>query len=240
MTTSDPPPGTGPTGAGRAPRYPVSLDLLGAACLVVGGGPVAARKVRGLLEAGAAVTVVTLEVGPELGASTMAAGDASDPPGGETRVGSLSVEVRPYRAGEAADYRLVVAATGVSAVDARVLADALDGGVLVNLASGRAPGAVELPAVHRAGPITLSISTGGASPALARWLRDRAAAALGPEIATLASLVGEARSSLQATGRAAGPVAWSEAIDQVAPLVSEGHTEEARALLARLLGTDPD
>ncbi len=239
MTTPEPPPGSAPTGAGRAPRYPVSLDLVGAACLVVGGGPVAARKVRGLLDAGAAVTLVALDVGPEVGALRTSGGDPG-PQGGETRVGSLSVETRPYRAGEAAGYRLVVAATGVPAVDAGVVADALDGGVLVNLASGRAPGTVELPAVHRAGPITLTVSTGGTSPALARWLRDRAAAALGPEIATLAALVGEARTSLQATGRTDGSVAWNQAIDRVAPLVAEGRIEEARALLARFLGTDPD
>ncbi len=239
MTTPEPPSGSAPTGAGPALRYPVSLDLVGAACLVVGGGPVAARKVRGLLDAGAAVTLVAPEVGPEVGALTGAGGDA-DPHGGETRAGSLSVETRPYRAGEAAGYRLVVAATGVSAVDAGVVADARDGGVLVNLASGRAPGTVELPAVHRAGPITLSVSTGGTSPALAGWLRDRAAAALGPEIAALAALVGDARTSLRAAGRTDGSVAWSEAIDRVAPLVAEGRIEEARALLARFLGTDPD
>ena len=240
MTTSEPPLGSGTPGAGPAPRYPVSLDLLGAACLVVGGGPVAARKVRGLLDAGAAVTVVAPGVGPEVGALMAAGVSPADSQDGETRMGSLSVETRPYRAGEAADYRLVVAATGVPAVDAGVVADAHDGGVLVNLAWGRAPGAVELPAVHRAGPVTLTVSTGGASPALARWLRDRAAAALGPEIGTLAALVGEARTSLQAAGRAAGSVTWSEAIDQAAPLVAEGRTEEARALLARILGTDPD
>lgn len=240
MSTSEPPPGSGPTGAGRAPRYPVSLDLLGAACLVVGGGPVAARKVHGLLEAGAAVTVVALGVGPEVGALMNAGGDPADPLAGDTRVGSVSVEARPYRAGEAARYRLVVAATGVHAVDAGVVADAHEGGVLVNLASGRAPGTVELPAVHRAGPVTLTVSTAGASPALARWLRDRAAAALGPEIAALAALVEEARTSLQATGRASESVAWSEAIDRVAPLVAEGRTEEARALLARFLGAGPD
>jgi len=240
MTTAEPPPGSGPTGPGRALRYPVSLDLLGAACLVVGGGPVAAARVRGLLEAGARVTVVAPEVGPEVGALTSAGDDPADPQGGETPASGVSVETRPYRAGEAAGYRLVVAATGVPAVDAGVVADAHEGGVLVNLASGRSPGTIQLPAVHRAGPVTLTVSTGGASPALARWLRDRAAAALGPETAALAALVDEARTSLQATGRAAGSAAWTEAIDRVAPLVAEGRTEEARSLLARLLGTDPD
>ena len=124
MTTPEPPSGPGPPGSGPSPLYPVSLDLLGAACLVVGGGSVAARKVHGLLDTGATVTVVAPGVGPEVGALMTAGGDRADPRAGESRRGSLSVEIRPYRAGEAAGYRLVVAATGVPAVDAGVVADA--------------------------------------------------------------------------------------------------------------------
>ncbi len=226
-----------PARPGRVPLYPVALDLVGASCLVVGGGPVAARRTRGLLLAGAVVTLVAREVGPAVGA--LAAGD----PGGAgsgTPAGSLSVETRPYRAGEAARYRLVVAATGLPGVDSAVVADALGGGALVTLASGRSPGTLQLPAVHRAGPVTLTVSTGGTSPALAGWLRDRAAAALGPEVAMLAALVEEARASLRATGRPAGEIAWREVFDRVAPLVDDGRTAEARALLARLTGAGPD
>lgn len=56
----------------------------------------------------------------------------------------------------------------------------------------------------------------------------------------LAVLADEARASLRAAGRSTGQVAWSEAFDRVAPLVDDGRTAEARALLARLVGADPD
>ncbi len=71
---------------------------------------------------------------------------------------------------------LVVTATGDPSVDASVVADAVAAGVLVNRADGDRSGTVQLPAVLRRGPVTVAVSTGGASPALARWLRDRIAA----------------------------------------------------------------
>ena len=214
------------------PLYPVALDLVGASCLVVGGGPVAARRTRGLLLAGAVVTLVAPELGPAVGALA-AGGPGGAGSGTPWRAASRS---RPVPTGRArpARYRLVVAATGLPGVDSAVVADALGGGTLVTLASGRSPGTLQLPAVHRAGPVTLTVSTGGTSPALAGWLRDRAAAALGPEVAVLAALVEEARASLRATGRPAGEIAWREVFDRVAPLVDDGRTAEARALLARL------
>ena len=76
------------------PLYPVNLVLAGRSCLVVGGGRVALTKVRGLADVGARVTVVAPEVVPEVAA-----------------VADV-VELRPYRPGEAAGYRFVIAATG--------------------------------------------------------------------------------------------------------------------------------
>jgi siroheme synthase-like protein len=227
--------------AERARPFPVVLHLEGAPCLVVGAGPVAARKARGLLDAGAAVTLVA----PVVGAEVRALVDAG-PPG----CGSLAVVVRPYRTPEASSYRLVVSATGDPGVDARVVADARAGGALVNRAdssagpSGReapAAGTVDLPAVHRAGPVAVAVSTGGSGPALARWLRDRIAAGLADtDVATLAGLVEGARAQLVGPGREPPAVDWASALDRVAPLVAAGRIAEARELLARLTGTvDP-
>ena len=75
--------------------YPVSLNLTGRACLVVGAGPVAARKARGLLAAGALVTVIAPEVGDAMAA-----------------LSPLTIVRRAYAPGDAAAYRLVVTATG--------------------------------------------------------------------------------------------------------------------------------
>jgi precorrin-2 dehydrogenase/sirohydrochlorin ferrochelatase len=211
MTTA-PPPTDPPAG------YPVVLTVSGRRCLVVGGGPVAARRARGLLEAGATVTVVAPDVVPAI--ERLADG------------GTLEVARRPYRSGEAARYHLVLTATGVPEVDRSVVADAESAGVLVNTASGDAPGTVQLPAVHREGPVTVAVSTAGTSPALSRWLADRVAASLPANVVTIAELLDEARSTLMAAGRATGSVDWQAVLtESVVPLVEAGRIDEARAVL---------
>src|SRR5580693_4235884 len=149
-----------------APMYPVVLRIEGRRCLVVGGGPVAARKVHGLLECGALVTVVAPDVDGSIDALS------------STYPGTLAIERRPYRSGEAAEYRLVVTATGTD-VDRLVAADAEFARIWVNSADDAAHCTFILPSVHRDGPVSLSVSTGGASPALASWLRRSVAASLG-------------------------------------------------------------
>jgi precorrin-2 dehydrogenase / sirohydrochlorin ferrochelatase len=208
----------------RRPLYPVSLIVAGRRCLVVGGGPVAARKVEGLLAAGADVTVVAPEVVDQLTASA----EASVEPGG----GTLAVERRPYRSPEAADYRLVVTATGLPEVDGPVAADAEAAGVWINSADDLDHCTFTLPAVHRDGPVTVAVSTGGASPALAGWIRSRVAEAIGPEVAVVAGLLDEARAEVKAAGRSTEGLDWPAAIDAVVPLVRAGRTDEAREVLA--------
>jgi len=212
----------------QRPLYPVGLMVADRPCLVVGGGPVAARKIRGLLECGAAVTVVAPEVHRAIALlaadGTIAAIDGSP----------LDVQIRPYRPGEAADYRLVIAATGDPDVDGRVHADAEAGGIWVNSADDPAHCSVILPAVHRQGPVSVAVSTSGASPALAGWLRDRIAAGLDRDLATLADLLSEARAAVRARGGSTEDVDWKALLDGPLPdLVSSGRLGEARDLLRR-------
>ncbi len=201
------------------------LALSGRRCLVVGGGPVATRKARSLLESGARVTVVAPQVTGEIERL------ASPPAGSSPATGSLEVSRRGYRSGEAAEYHLVATATGEPAVDALVVADALSAGVLVNNADSDPPGTVQMPAVHREGRVTVAVSTGGASPALARWLRDRIARSLPPGTDTLAVLLDQARLALRTAGRPTDAVDWAEVLDALAPLVAAGRVEQARAVL---------
>ena len=229
----DPAVPAGPAGpsspAGRAaPDYPVVLDMAGRRCLVVGGGPVAARRARGLLDAGAVVTVVAPRVVSAI--EEMASGSRPGPPGGPPA--GVEVELRPYRHGEVGRFALVVTATGDRVVDGSVVADALAAGVPVASATGDLPGTVRLPAVVRRGPVTVAVSTGGASPALAVGLRDRIAGALPPGLETLAALLDEARSELRASGRSTDRVDWATLLDvHVVPLVEAGRVDEARAAL---------
>jgi precorrin-2 dehydrogenase/sirohydrochlorin ferrochelatase len=203
--------------------YPVSLDVAGRPCLVVGGGAVAARKAHGLIDHGATVTVIAPSLGPEM----------------RTLVPSLRVvETRPYRSGDAVGFRLVITATGDREVDAAVHADAEAAGVWVNSADDPDHSSFILPSVHRDGSVTVAVSTGGASPALAVWLRSHLASE--PVVAgvgTLAALLGEARRQLRSSGRPTDAVDWRALLDGPLPaLVRAGALDEAQAALAEAIG----
>jgi siroheme synthase-like protein len=198
--------------------YPVSLDVTGRACLVVGGGPVAARKARTLLECGAAVTVIAPSLGDEM----------------EALAGRLDqVERRAYARGDAARFRLVATATGRPDVDGAVHDDAEAAGVWVNSADDRAHSSFILPAVHRDGPVTVAVSTSGLSPALSSWLRDRLAAECGEGAGAVAQLFAEARERLRLAGRRSDTVDWAALLDgPLLELVRTGDWDNARAILA--------
>jgi siroheme synthase-like protein len=148
--------------------YMACLDLAGRRCLVVGGGRVGAEKASGLLACGARVTVVSPELrGP---------------------FETLEVEWRAgcYRRADLEGMFLVIAATALPDVNRRVHRDAEARGMLCNVADVPELCNFILPAVHREGPITVAVSTGGASPALAKRLRSQFAGLLGPRHAALA------------------------------------------------------
>lgn len=208
-----------------APPYPVVLRIEGRPCLVVGGGPVAARKVTDLFECGADVTVVAPDIDPSIDALRAWA---------EHHERRLHVERRPYRDGEAASYRLVVTATGIPAVDRRAAADAESAGIWVNSADDADHCTFFLPSVHREGTVSVSVSTGGASPALAAWLRRRIGESLGPHLGDLADLLEGGRAALRDAGRPTSSVDGTALLDGELPgLVRGGRIEEARLVIAR-------
>ncbi|SIO39283.1 precorrin-2 dehydrogenase / sirohydrochlorin ferrochelatase [Singulisphaera sp. GP187] len=177
--------------------YPIELELRGKRVLVVGLGPVGRRKVAGLIATGARVLVV-------------------DPAAGEADR-QAGVEIRPecYRADHLQGMVLVFAAAP-AAVNRAVVADAQRAGVWVGSASDPREGDFTVPAVWREGPLTLTVSTSGASPALAAALRDRAAEALGPAAAGLVALLAELRPEVlarlgdQAEGRRRVLADWAD------------------------------
>jgi siroheme synthase-like protein len=194
---------------------------------VVGGGPVAARKASGLLDCGATVTVIAPEV-----CDAMAELAAQAPRSEQAEQAALTIERRPYAKGDAAAYRLVVTATGIGAVDAAVYADGEATGVWVNSADDVTHCSVILPSVHRDGAVTVAVSSGGRSPALASWLRRRLAALGGEGLGELAELLGEARRRLHDAGRSTEQTDWAALLDGPLPgLVRDGQLEQARALI---------
>jgi siroheme synthase-like protein len=202
--------------------YPVSLNVSGHSCLVVGGGKVAARKARSLLDCGATVTVIAAAVSDDM----------------EALVPSLcALEQRDYAKGDASAFRLVVTATGIPEVDGTVYADAETAGVWANSADDPAHCSFILPAVHRDGAVTVSVSTGGLSPALASWLRTRLAADAGEGLGVLAQLLGEARASLKQAGLSSESVDWTPLLDgPLLELIRAGDIDNARAKVRAAAG----
>lgn len=205
------------------PLYPVNLVLSGRPCLVVGGGRVALTKVRGLLDAGARVTVVAPEIAPEVAALA----DVAD--------------TRPYRAGEAARYRFVIAATGDPAVNQQVYDDGEAAGVWVNSADDPQRCSAILPARVRRGRLTLTVSTGGHSPAVAAWVRERLSAEYGPEYDQLIGLLSEAREEVRAQGLGTERLDWRQALDSgILDLIRAGRLEDAKERLRACLSSSSD
>lgn len=193
------------------PPYLLALRLEGEPALVVGGGRVAARKVAGLVTSGAVVTVVA--------------------PRTLTEVDTLAARVlrRRYRKGDVAGYRIVVTASGDPAVDGQVYADAEAAGILVNAADNRDACRFYVPAVLRRGPVSVAVSTGGTSPLLASWLKERIAEAFGNEIGALAEVLGEARQALLSAGLHTEGLPWSELLDSnLVAALTAGRFDEAR------------
>ena len=214
----------------EAPQYPVNLVVTGQRCLVVGGGRVAARKVEGLLACGAAVHVVAPTVGDEVRALA--------PVDGAVPGASLTWEERAYRRGEAAGYRLVVSATDDAEVNRAVYGDGEAAGVWVNSADDPANCSFTLPAVVRRGPVMVTVSTGGQSPALATWLKARVAEEIGPEYEVLVSLLAAEREAIQAAGRSTEDVDWQKALDSdMLALIRAGNVRRAKERLKACLSS---
>ncbi|MCD5343017.1 uroporphyrinogen-III C-methyltransferase [Arthrobacter sp. AK04] len=143
--------------------YPTALRLLGRPVLVVGGGPVAARRAKGLLDAGARVTVVA----PVASAALKELADA----------GLLTWEPRPYRSEDVDGVWFVQTATGDSAVDAQVSSDAEAQRVWCVNASDHEASAAWTPAVAEVDDVKIAVNAGG-DPRRAMAVRDAVATAL--------------------------------------------------------------
>jgi hydroxymethylbilane synthase len=169
--------------------YPVALSVRGRRAVVVGGGAVAARKVRGLLDARADVTVVAPRLGPALAALAEA--------------GEIGWTPRRYEAGDLAGAFLAFAATGDPETDAAVVSEARAAGTLVNDASDAERGDFATPAVHRAGSLTVAVDSGGLSPSFTKRIRDELALQFDARYARAAATLGALRERVKAVVPAA-------------------------------------
>jgi precorrin-2 dehydrogenase / sirohydrochlorin ferrochelatase len=196
------------------------LNLAGRSALIVGGGPVAARRAAGLVDAGARVTVVAPEISAELAELA--------------ERGTIRLYSRAWLRNDLDGVTLVVTATGVAETDGEVAAAARRSGVLCNVASEPRLGDLAVPAVLRRGDLLLAVGTSGKAPGLAGAVRRRLERSFGPEWAAFVPLLASIRTQLPRAGEAEQ---WDRLLDDpaLAAALQRGDNDEAREQLERIL-----
>lgn len=163
--------------------YPVFVELQGKRCVVVGGGGVAERKVRTLLDHGAEVVVIS----PKLsrGLSSL------------KKKGLIEHQRRGFRKGDSRGSLLVFAATDSGKINKAVAEDAARRPGLVNVVDTPELCSFIVPSIVRRGALSVAISTSGKSPALSKAIRKLLEGELSEELGNLVSSLGKLREDLR-------------------------------------------
>jgi siroheme synthase-like protein len=203
--------------------FPIFLKLKNRRCLVLGGGVVAERKIAGLLEVGAAVTVISPDV-----TETIARWSKEQ---------MVELIARRYQSGDLLGYELVFAATGDADVNAAISGEGRRLGVWVNAADDPMHCDFILPSVLRRGQLTVAVSSAGGSPALARTVREELEIHLSKEFEQLARLAAEARAEAHKRSLTIPFETWRRALSgDVRQYLMRGEVARARSYLLKELG----
>ena len=170
--------------AESAALYPIFLDMRGEAALVAGGGAVAERKIRRLLECGARVTLVSPSLTERL---RQLEAD-----------GKLRWLPRTFEPSDLDGFRMAFALTDSRTANEAIVQQARHRGVWVNSAHALDGVSFHTPGAVQRGPLTIAVSTGGRTPSLSKCLREQLERSYGPEYAELTVLLGEARGEADA------------------------------------------
>src|SRR5918996_3210057 len=198
--------------------YPVFLEMKERRCVVIGGGAVAQRKVAGLLAAGADVTVISPVITEELRSLI-----------GRRAIAHLA---RIYKKGDLADYAIAFVATDDPEINAAVSSDSRSLNIWVNVADDPAHCDFILPAIVRRGELTVAVSSGGASPAVTRAIREELEEYFTDDYARLVQIASEVRQELSEKFLSVSGEAWNKALKgRFRQLIREGQTEEAKKVL---------
>ncbi|MEE8075708.1 MAG: bifunctional precorrin-2 dehydrogenase/sirohydrochlorin ferrochelatase [Candidatus Binatia bacterium] len=203
--------------------YPIFIEMTGRHCAVVGGGVVAERKVEALLNAGAAVTVIS----PSL----------TGPIHSWVAAGKVRYLGREYRPGDLSGFEMVFVATNDRKVNPVVFQEARERGVWVNAADDPPHCDFILPSVLQRGNLVVAVSSGGSSPALSKSIREELESYFTEEYAEVAQVAAEVRRELRQRSVSPDAKAWRQALgDGFRRLIAEGKREEAKAHLMDRLG----
>jgi precorrin-2 dehydrogenase/sirohydrochlorin ferrochelatase len=206
--------------------YPLFAVIEDKPCLVVGGGAVGERKVLDLLAAGARVTVVSRTLTPELAALADR--------------GEITYLPEDFRESQVEGMALVMAATDDPQVNAQVSAAAQARAIWVNVADEPEHCTFIVPAQVRRGDLTLAISTGGASPALARQVREELQQHFGPEYGPYLDLLRRVRTRVLAERRAHpdnGPLFHRLVNSPLKEAMAQGNRARVVSVLHEVLGS---
>ena len=206
--------------------YPVFLNLTGRRCIVIGGGQIAEGKVLKLIDSGAKIIVISPD-------ATQAIRDCADR-------GDIEFDLRRYQPGDLEGAFLAIAATNDRVVNQEIFEEAEKLGVLLNAVDDPPRCSFIAPSIVERGPVTLAISTGGASPALARKLRETLAASPALDWADATSVLSKARRIIKEKQVAVDPQRWQCCMTpELLSLAKSGLDDEAlEYLLDGLLGKD--
>jgi siroheme synthase-like protein len=203
--------------------FPIFLEMTGRRALVIGGGTVAERKVASLLEAGAQITVISP--------------DTTETITQWSEEKSINVSARRYQPGDLAGYELVFVATDDGEVNAMAHNEGRERGVWVNAADDPVHCDFILPSVLRRGDLTVAVSSGGGSPALARTIREELEIHLTQEYEQLAKLAAEARVELHKRSLNVPFATWRRALSgDVRQFLMRGDVARAKSHLLKELG----
>ena len=208
-------------------HLPIFLSVQNQFCVVVGGGEIATRKVSLLLRAGAHLQIVAPELCPNLAALR-----------DEGRIEHLA---RGYRNGDLDDAYLAIAATDNAETNHAVATAGRALGIPVNVVDHPEDGSFIMPSIIDRSPVIAAVSTGGASPVLARLIRSRLESLIPAGYGRLAELAGKFRERVKE--RFQDPADrrrfWDCILQgRVAERVFSGHMREAEVLMEHELGSD--
>jgi precorrin-2 dehydrogenase/sirohydrochlorin ferrochelatase len=178
-------------------QFPINLNLEGRSCLVVGAGRIGLRKTEQLLATGARVTVVAPEV----------VGDFAALP--------VTIHQRAFELTDLDGQRLVITATGNRELDQLIYDTCEERGIWINSADDPERCAFTLPAVVRRGDLMVTVSTGGNSPALSSWMRQKLEALVGPEFEEVVNELAQERVLIHADGRSTEDIDWKPIIEKI-------------------------
>ena len=203
--------------------FPIYLDMRRRRCLVIGGGAVAERKIAALLETGAEVTVL--------------APDVTDVVAGLSKQNAIRFTARCYEDGDLDGFELAFVATDDPQVNAAVYREGRSRGVWVNSADDPARCDFILPSVLRRGDLTVAVSTGGTSPALARTVREELELYFTQEYESLAKLAAEVREELSNRSITVPFETWRRALSgEVRQFLMHSDFTRAKSHLLKELG----